>query len=225
MMRTRTSLVIAASAAVVSIGSIALLGGSPRTAGASQPEFPVVCKVVGNVTFSPMLSKTGTHTTNAGAVTTMTITGGRFNGCLSAAPSGAPNHGSLPNPLVIKFPATSLGRINGVRTYATGYCPSFMTTAPKALRHQVFDVAWSGGGVTGTSVFTTTKVTTATNTSGDVGFTFNGREVTGLFPEKPLNQITAFFDATDSAALATGCASNQTVSTPTFDGSNSVAIL
>jgi hypothetical protein len=219
-MRARTTMLVVVSTLAVSVGGLVLVGAPSWIASAGVPEFPVVCKVAGTVTFSPPLTKTGTPTTNRAAVTTATITGGDFKGCLSAAPSGPPTHGTLPT-MTLSFPAAKLGGGH----YATGYCPTFMTDAPKALRHVPFVLSWSGGGVTGTSVFTTKKVATATNTSGEVGFSFVGSQVSGLFPEKSLNQVTMFFDATDSSALATGCAASQTVTAPTLDATAGVAIL
>ena len=128
--------------------------------------------------------------------------------------------------MTVRIPATNLGRIGGVHTFETGDCPTFMQSGTlKVLRTLKFDVAWSGSGVTGSSVFTTKQATTATNTSGEVGFTFSGKEGTGLYAEKQVNQITAFFDTTASPALATGCSASQTVSSATILANASVAIL
>lgn len=217
-----------AVALAVPITGFALLGTPSIFAGASSPSFPVVCKATatGDVAFNPPLTKGGTLTTDRGAVTQTIISGGRFNGCLSAAPAGAPGHGDLPATITINTPATSLGRVDGARTYATGYCPAYDTATLKALKGLSFTVTWTGG-ENGSSVFTTKKATLATSTGppGEVGFTLSAREGLGSYAEKQLNQITVFFDGTDSAALETGCAADQTVSSATFDQSNSVAIL
>ena len=219
-MRSRTSVVVAASAAAVAIASIVFVGAPSWIAGAGVPEFPVVCKVAGNVTFNPPLTQTGTPTTNKAAVTTMTITSGDFRTCVSAAPSGPPTHGTLPT-ITVSVPAAKLSAGH----YATGYCPTFMTDALKPMRHLQFIPTWSGGGIGGTSTFTSKKVFPATTTSKDVGFTFVGSQVSGLYPERSLNQVTLYFDGTDSLALGAGCSSAQTVAAPTLDASAGVAIL
>jgi hypothetical protein len=85
-------------------------------------------------------------------------------------------------------------------------------------------VTWTGG-AGGSSNFAATKVTPATNKESEVGFVLPGKEVFGSYEEKSLNQITVFVDAADSAILTTGCSGAQTVSSATFDNSNSVAIL
>ncbi len=215
-----------AVALAVPITGFALVGTPSIFAGASSPTFPVVCKATatGDVAFNPPLTKGGTLTTDRGAVTQTVISGGRLNGCLSAAPAGAPGHGDLPATITISTPATSLGRVDGARTYATGYCPDYDTATVKALKGLSFTVTWTGG-ENGSSAFTTTKATLATNTSGEVGFTLSAREGPGSYAETRLNQITVFFDATDSSALETGCSAAQTVSSATIDASNSVAIL
>ncbi|MGD0380436.1 MAG: hypothetical protein ABSC30_10680 [Acidimicrobiales bacterium] len=227
-MKTRRRILLGAVALAAPITGFALLGTPGILAGASSPSFPVVCKVTatGDVTFTPALTKTGTLTTDRGAVTQTVISGGRFNGCLSAAPAGAPGHGDLPATITIDTPATSLGRVNGARTYATGYCPDYDAATLKALKGLTFTVTWTGG-ENGSSVFTTTKATLATSTGppGEVGFTLSAKEGLGSYAEKQLNQITVFFDGTDSAALETGCTADQTVGSATLDQSNSVAIL
>lgn len=81
------------------------------------------------------------------------------------------------------------------------------------------------GGISGTSVFTSKSTGWAVNTDSEVGFNFLAKAGTGLYAEKSLNQITAYFDPTDSAAIATGCSTDQTVSSATFDDNNSVGIL
>ena len=94
----------------------------------------------------------------------------------------------------------------------------------KPFKGLTFDIMWTGG-AGGTSVFTTTKVSTTTNSNGELGLVFSGKQGVGSYAEKALDQITEYFDATDSSALLAGCASAQTVTSPTFDQSNSVAIL
>ena len=166
---------------------------------------------------------TGTIGTNKNAVTTMTITAGHWSPCLSAASSTAPGHG-IPLDQTVSLPATNLGS----RRYATGYCPLFNATNSaktlKAFKGLTFNITWTGG-AGGTSVFTTSKATTMTNVDGELGLVFSGKQALGSYSEKSLNQITEFIDATDSAALLTGCASSQTASTATFDVANSVGIL
>jgi hypothetical protein len=203
-----------------------LAATTPIFAGATAPQFPVVCKVNGTLTFNPPLTQTGTDTTSRSAVTTVTLTGGKLNGCLSSAPATAPGHGDLPT-LTVNVPATSLGRVNGVRTFATGFCPAFtFATAPdlKPYRSLVFTVTWTGGAA-GSSVFVTKSVTRALNIDSEIGLNFSGKEALGSYAEKALNQITLFVDATDSAALQSGCSSGQTVTTATIDPANSVAVM
>jgi hypothetical protein len=204
----------------VSVTGIVVFGTPTIFAGAVVPQFPVACKLAATVTFNPPLTHSGTVTTNRTAVTTATITGGHLTGCLSAAPATAPGHGDLPT-MTVNLRATTLG----VRTFATGYCPAFNTSATlKALRGLIFDVTWTGGAA-GTSVFTTKTATPATNIDAEVGFALSGRQGQGSYAEKSLNQITLFLDATDSAALSTGCSANQTVTSVTIDPANSVVIL
>lgn len=223
-MQRRRRILLGIGALALPLTGVAIATTPMMFAGAAAPSFPVVCKVDGTVTFSPALTKAGTHTTNRAAVTTVTISSGRLSGCLSAAPIEAPSHGTFPT-TTIRLKAVSLGRINGVKTYATGYCPAFAGTSTfKALKGLTFDVSWTPK-ADGASTFTTTKATPATNKNSEVGFVLNGKEGLGSYMEKPLNQITAFIDASDSSALATACAANQTVSSATFDASNSVAIL
>ena len=77
----------------------------------------------------------------------------------------------------------------------------------------------------GSSTFTVKKPSAAINYFGEVGFVFGGKAVVGSYSEKPLNQITAYLDATDSSALAGGCNLNQIVTGATVDPAHSVAIL
>jgi hypothetical protein len=227
-MQTRRRILLGAVALAVPVTGFALLGTPSIFAGASSPSFPVVCKATatGDVAFNPPLTEGGTLTTDRGAVTQTVISGGHLQGCLSAAPAGAPGHGDLPATITIDTPATSLGRVNGARTYATGYCPAYDAATVKALKRLSFTVTWTGG-ENGSSVFTTTKAALATSTGppAEVGFTLSAREGAGSYAEKQLNQITVFFDSTDSTALETGCSADQTVSSASIDLSNSVAIL
>ena len=212
--------------AVVALGAtgIGVVGGPTLFAGASlTPTFPVACKITATVTFTPPLSMSGTIGTSRSAVTTMSVTAAKWTGCLSAASATAPGHGDVVTQTV-SLPATKLG----AGRYATGYCPLFTPTnvlgTLKAFKGLVFDVVWTGG-AGGASVFTTSKVTTMTNVDGELGLVFAGKQGGGSYTEKDLNQISEFFDATTSAALTTGCTANQTVTTATFDVTNSVGIL
>jgi hypothetical protein len=219
-MRTRRRILFGALALAVPVTGFAVFGTPSMFAGAAAPAFPVACKITADVTFSPALTKAGTHTTNPAARTTVTLTSGRLAACLSAAPSENPNHGTLPT-TTFTLPATKLGP----RSYATGYCPAFDGNATlKALKGLRLPVTWTGG-AGGASDFTNKKATLATNKDLEVGFALSGKEGLGSYAEKSLNQITLFIDATDSAALSAGCSANQTVSTATIDNSNSVAIL
>ncbi len=219
-MSTRRRILFAALALAVPVTGFAVFGTPSLFAGATAPAFPVACKITATVTFSPALTKAGTHTTSATAVTTVTVASGHLAGCLSAAPTEAPGHGTIPT-TVFKIPATKLG----TRSYATGYCPAFDGISTlKALKGLKLAVMWTGG-AGGTSNFTTKTATPATNKNSEVGFTLAGKEGLGSYEEKSLNQITVFVDAADSAVLSTGCSANQTVSSVTFDNSNSVAIL
>ncbi len=219
-MSARRRILSGVAALALPVTAFAVFGAPAIFAGAAAPAFPVACKITATVGFSPALTKTGTHTTSAAASTTVTISSGRLAACLSAAPAGGPSHGTFPT-LTIKIPATKLGP----RSYATGYCPAFIEPATlKALKGLKVGVTWSGG-EKGASTFTVKKATAATNTTPEIGFSLSGKEVIGSYAEKPLNQITVFIDQTDSSALDTGCAANQTVSSATFDNSNSVAIL
>jgi hypothetical protein len=219
-MSARRRILFGVAALAVPVTGFAVFGTPAIFAGASAPSFPVACKITATVAFSPALTKAGTHTTSASATTTVTISSGHLATCLSAAPAGGPSHGTFPT-LTVKIPATKLGR----GSYVTGYCPAFTGAATlKALKGLKVDVTWTGG-EKGVSDFTTKKATAATNTTPEIGFTLSGKEVVGSYAEKPLNQITVFVDKTDSSALATGCSANQSVSSVTFDNSNSVAIL
>jgi hypothetical protein len=221
-MQTRRRILFGVVALAVPVTGFAVFGTPAMFAGASAPAFPVACKITATVAFSPALTAAGTHTTSATAVTTVTISSGHLAACLSAAPSEAPGHGDFPT-TVIKFPATKLGR----RSYATGYCPAFdgtSTSTLKAFKGVKLPITWTQG-AGGTSSFIVTKATSATNKDSEVGFVLAGKEVIGSYAEKSLNQITVFVDSADSAILRSSCAGAQTVSSVTFDNSNSVAIL
>jgi hypothetical protein len=219
-MKTRRRILFGVVALALPVTGFAIFGTPTMFAGASAPAFPVACKITATVTFSPALTQTGTHTTNPAAVTTVTVSGGHLAACLSAAPTEAPGHGTLPT-ISFKIPAHKLAP----RSYATGYCPASTGSSTfKALKGLKLNVAWTGG-AGGVSDFTTTKATLATNKDPEVGFVLSGKEVFGSYAEKSLNQITVFIDDADSAILNTGCSGAQTVSSATFDNSNSVAIL
>ena len=221
-MKTRRRILFALTAFTLPVTGFAIFGMPTMFAGASAPAFPVACKITATVTFSPPLTATGTHTTSAAAVTTVTISSGHLAGCLSAAPIEAPNHGDFAT-TVIRFPATKLG----TRSYATGYCPAFNGTnvkTLKAFKRLTLPVTWAPTAL-GSSKFVVTKATPATNADSEVGFALAGKEVFGSYGEKSLNQVTLFIDKADSAILRTSCSGAQTVSSVTFDNSNSVAIL
>lgn len=223
-MRTRRKILIGVATLALPATSFLVLGGPTLFAGASSaPAFPVACKIAATVTFNPPLTMTGTVTSNKSAVTTMTITGGHWSGCLSAALATAPGHGT-PLDQTINLPATALGS----RRYATGYCPLFSPTNSlktlKAFKGLAFYIAWTGG-ASGNSTFTTSSTATTTNADGELGLVFSGKQGVGSYSEKALNEITEFFDVTDSAALQTGCAGSLTVATATIDVTNSVGIL
>jgi hypothetical protein len=224
-MRIRPRILLGVAAVALPLTSFVVISTPSLFAGAAAPVFPVACKTAGTVTFSPALTLTGTQTTNSAAVTTVTITSGKMTACLSGATVGAPGHGDYAT-TSFNIPATSLGRIDGVKTYATGYCPTFFTAPTlKDLRGMVFNITWTGG-EGGTSLFTVKKAALATNNASEVGFNLSAKSTgLGSYAEKSINQITAFIDATDSAAIMGGCSASQTVSTATFDQSNSVAIL
>src|SRR5580692_11117357 len=172
-MKTRRKILFGVVALALPVTGFAIFGTPTMFAGASAPAFPVACKTTATLTFSPALTQGGTHTTNAAAVTTVTITAGHLAACLSAAPSGAPGHGTLPT-ITYTIPATKLGKISGVNTYATGVCSSFASSTLKALKRLALPVTWTGG-AGGASVFTTKKVSPATNTDLEVGFALNGK--------------------------------------------------
>jgi hypothetical protein len=226
-MRTRRKILIGVATLALPATSLLVVGGPAIFAGASStPSFPVTCKITATVTFNPPLTMAGTITTNKNAVTTMTVTGGLWNGCLSAALPTAPTKG-VPLDQTIQLPATKLG----TKRYAIGYCSLFSAVnAVKTLRAfklLSFAVTWTKG-AGGSTIFTTLKAATTTNADTplpELGLVFSGKQSQGSYPEKSLNQITEFFDGTTSAALQTGCAASQTVSTATFDATNSVGIL
>ncbi len=224
-MGTRAKIVSGVGAAALAATGL-VVSTTSVFAGATAPEFPVICKVNGTLTFNPPLTQGGTDTTSRAALTTVTLTGGKLTGCLSAAPATAPSHGDLPT-MTVNVPGTNIGRVNGVKTFATGYCPAFSfatATEVKPLRNLIFDVTWTAGAA-GSSVFSSKAVTRALNVDSEIGLNFSGKEVQGSYAEKALNQITVFIDATDSAALLSGCSLGQTVSTATIDPANSVAIM
>lgn len=223
-MQARRKILTGVATVALPAASFLVIGGPTIFAGASSsPAFPVACKINALVTFTPPLTMAGTIGTSKSAVTTMTVTAGHWSGCISAASATAPGHGTLLDQTV-KLPAIKLG----AKKYATGYCPLFNATNAaktlKAFKALIFNVTWTGG-AGGVSVFTTSKVTTMTNIDGELGLAFAGKQGQGSYSEKALNQITEFFDATDSAALLTGCAASQTVTTATIDLTNSVGIL
>jgi hypothetical protein len=222
-MHARRRILFGVVALALPVTGFAVFGTPSMFAGASSPTFPVACKTDATLTISPPLTQGGTHTTNPAAATTVTVTGGHLGVCLSAASPGAPGHGVFPT-FSYSIPATKLGKINGVKTYATGYCPTFASSSLKALKGLKLAITWTGG-AGGASDFTAKKVTPATNTDLEVGFTLSGKEGLGSYAEKSLNQITWFIDATNSPILNSGCAGAQTVSSATFDNANSVAIL
>jgi hypothetical protein len=221
-MKTRRRMLLGVLALALPLTGLAVMETPSIFAGASVPAFPVACKIGATVAFSPALTAAGTHTTSAAAVTTVTVSLGKLTGCLSAAPIEAPTRGDLPT-LVVKFPATKLGP----RSYVTGYCPAFNGTSTKTLKAfkgLTLPVTWSPA-MLGSSRFVVTKATPATNSDSEVGFALAGKEVFGSYAQKTLNQITVFIDKADSVTLRASCAGAQTVSSVTFDNSNSVAIL
>jgi hypothetical protein len=224
-MKTRRRILFGVVAFALPFTSFLVLSTPSLFAGASAPVFPVACKTAGTITFSPALTATGTETTNRDAVTTVTITSGKLTACLSGATVGAPGHGDIAT-ATFNVPATSLGTVDHVKTYATGYCPDFFTSPTlKDLKGLAFDITWTGG-EGGTSIFTVKTAALTTNNASEDGFNLSAKSTNlGSYAEKSINQITAFFDATDSAALTTGCSGDTTVGTATFDASNSVAIL
>jgi hypothetical protein len=226
-MRTRRKILIGVATIALPVTSLLVVGGPAMFAGASlTPSFPVACKITATVTFTPPLTMAGTITTDKNAVTTMAVTGGDWSGCLSAALPTAPTKG-VPLDQSIPLPATKLG----TKRYAIGYCSLFsVANAVKTLRafkSLIFDVAWTKG-AGGSTIFTTSKAAITTNADTplpELGLVFSGKQAQGSYPEKSLNQITEFFDGADSVAMQTGCSLNQTVSTATFDVTNSVGIL
>ncbi len=222
-MKTRRRILFGVVALALPVTGFAVFGTPTMFAGASAPAFPVACKITATVTFTPALSQAGTHTTNRAAVTNVSISVGKLAACLSAAPSEAPTKGTFPT-ISYNIPAAKLGKINGVNTYATGYCPTFAASSLKALKGLPVDVTWTPAEA-GPSDFTTTKATAATNKDAEIGFVLSGKEVFGSYAQKSLNQITLFLDSADSATITSQCSGAQTVSTATFDNSNSVAIL
>lgn len=215
-----------AGAILVSSGLVAALLGPSLIASAASPAFPVMCNVGATVTFSPPLTKTGVVSGNSAAVESVTIGSGTLSNCVSADPSGAPSSGSIP-PVTFTTPATKLigDKVNKVQQYAIGYCPGFASTSTfKSLKGLSVTVNWTGG-QGGSSTFTDKSPSAAINSFSEVGFTFLGKEGGGSYAQKALNQITAYIDATDSTALATGCSANQTVSSVTIDPATSAAVL
>jgi hypothetical protein len=224
-MNNKLKVLLGALAIAVPTASVVAITSPTLIAGAAAPAYPVVCKMSATVTFSPPLTKSGTVTTNKAAVETTTISGGTLSSCESAAPAGAPTSGTVAT-TVIKSPATKGSKVNKVQQYLVGYCPGFASTATfKSLKNLAISVNWSGG-EGGSSAFTVKSPAAAVNNVGEVGFAFGGKAVVGSYSEKPLNQITAYLSPTSAdTALATGCSSNQTVTTVSVDPTYSVAIL
>ena len=215
-----------AFAFLVPAAFVAALEGPSLLAFAAAPSFPVACNLSATVTFNPPLTPTGVQSGNSAAKETTTITGGTLSNCLSSDPAGAPTGGTVPT-LTITTPATKLigVKVNKVQQYATGYCPGFASsTTLKALKGLAITVNWTGG-AGGSSTFTVHSPGAAVNQAGEVGFAFLGKQGTGSYSERALNQVTAFIDPTDSNALGSGCSGNQTVATATIDGTTSTAIL
>ncbi len=222
-MLARRRVLLTVAALAIPATSIFVLGEPAIFAGASAPTYPVTCKVGGDITFTPPLTKTGTDTTNRAAFTTMSISSGKLSGCLSGAFEGAPTKGTFT--ATIHLPATSVGRVGGVKTYATGYCPAFIEPSTvKALKGLSFEVVWTKG-EEGESTFTTKQGTSSSNSALEYGWVLSAKEGLGSYAEKSLNQFVLFFDATTSAAVKSGCSASQTVSTASLDSSNSVGSL
>ena len=75
-------------------------------------------------------------------------------------------------------------------------------------------------------MFTVKSALLATNNASEVGFNLSAKSNgLGSYAEKAINQMTLYIDATDSGAIMTSCSGSQTVSSATFDASNSVSIL
>ena len=206
---------------LLAMGGSTFVSTSVITAGASSaPAFPVVCKITATVMFTPTLTQAGTVSNDKASVTAMAVSAGKWSGCESPAVATAPSHGT-PFDQTVDFPATKVGP----RSYETGQCSLFTSPkALKALKGLAFNLAWTGG-AGGTSMFTTTKVETTTNSDGELGLVFVGKEGTGAYAENSLNQIVEFFDLTTSSALQTNCAGAATVQSGTFDVANSVGII
>ena len=223
-MKRKIGVLIGAVVVAVPATIVATLTVPPMLAGAATPSYPVVCTMSATVSFSPPLTKAGTDTTNKAAVTTTTISNGRLSNCESAASAGAPTSGTIPT-LTITTAAAKGSKVDKVQHYTIGSCPDFAsTTTLKSLKHLTITVSWSGG-EGGTSTFVNKSAAAAVNSFGEVGFAFSSKAGPGSYSEKALDQITAYIDAADSTALATGCSANQTVSSVTIDPTHSVAIL
>jgi len=119
-MRGRKRILVGVATVALPVASVVIFGGPTIFAGASStPAFPVACKITGTVTFTPSLTRTGTVSSNKAAVTTMAITAGHLQGCLSAASATAPGHGT-PLAQTIKIPTTKVG--TGAMPRATAPC-------------------------------------------------------------------------------------------------------
>lgn len=211
---------------LVPTGLIAALAGPSLMASAAAPAYPVVCQLSATITFNPPLTPTGVVSSNSGATETTTVSGGTLSNCVSADPTAAaPTGGSIAT-LTITTPATKLigDKVNKVQQYATGYCPGFVSASTlKALKGLSITVTWTGG-QGGTSTFTDKSPGGAVANSGEIGFVFGGKAVTGSYSEKNLNQISAYVDAADSANLLGAC-SGGTVTTATIDPTRSIVII
>ena len=93
------------------------------------------------------------------------------------------------------------------------------------MKGLTLDVTWTGGEKLHVGLHRHEGDGGHQHDTGDRLRAARAKRCSGSYAEKALNQITVFVDKADSASLRHGCSADQTVTSATFDNSNSVAIL
>jgi hypothetical protein len=107
--------------------------------------------------------------------------------------------------------------------YLTGYCPGFASSnSLKALKNLSLVSSWTGGAGGSTTITTKSAGIAGPNSLGEAGFAVPAKFGTGSYAAK-VAQVIVFLTASETAALATQCASGP-VSSVTFDSSTSTIV-
>jgi hypothetical protein len=194
----RRKILMGVLALALPTASVALVGSNAAFAKKPPPN-PVNCTGVSDaVSFNPVLSMTGTPgpKTATGQVTFGALS---LTGCTDSLGNSGTGTG-VPNTLTTT--ASKVGKGKSA-TYATGYCPSFLSAGTgKTLKKLVITINW-GGGLSGSSTFNIKKAGAA-SLSPEIVFQLNGK-VSGAYAAKKA-QLLAGISVPDTTNIEANCA-------------------